>query len=246
MAAWVAARRSSANSRIASATSTSIARSSSGAARASLLLRYATTLNAPRRNRTGAVPNPIYVSTKTLENMKAVLFAVLLTFTAATARAQDSIPFVEHTALGGKVALMAPATFGQMTAEAIRVKYPRERPPTEVLSNDRGSVTIALGHTQTALAPADVSQAHAAMERQIKATFPTSRWNRSEVVQRGNRNVGVLDFWSPTPDTEVRNIMVVTSVQGRAMIVSFNVTRELEREWGAIGERIMNSIRVIE
>ncbi|MBB4634252.1 hypothetical protein [Longimicrobium terrae] len=176
--------------------------------------------------------------------IRTVLFALLLSCTAAAANAQGTAQLVEHTALGGKVALMAPADFSRMSPEMLRAKYPTQRPPTEVLSNERGTVSIAFNHTQQAMAPAQIREAHAALEGQLKSTFPTARWNRSEVVRRGTQDVAVLDFWSPTADGEVRNIMVVSSVDGRAMIVSFNVTRELEGEWGAVGERIMNSIRV--
>lgn len=174
-----------------------------------------------------------------------VFLAFFLSFSAAAANAQDTVPLVEHTALDGKVALMAPADFTRMSPELLRVKYPTQRPPTEALSNARANVSIAFNHTQQPLSPAQIREAHAVVERQMKGRFPTSRWNRSEVVRRNNQDVAVLDFWSPTADGEVRNIMVVSSVDGRAMIVSFNVTRELEGEWGAVGEQIMNSIRVV-
>lgn len=177
--------------------------------------------------------------------IKTILLALLLSVSPAAAHAQDSIALVEHTALGGKVAVMAPAGFTRMTAEAMRAKYPAQRPPTEALTNESGSINVAFNHTQSAMTPAQIPEAFAAVERQIKATYPGSRWNRSEVVRQGGRVFGVLDFWSPALDTEVRNIMVVTSVDGRALIVSFNVTRQLEGEWGPVGERMMNSIRVI-
>lgn len=177
--------------------------------------------------------------------IKAVLLAFFLSFSAVAAQAQQDTALVQHTALGGKVAIMAPAGFARMSPEMLAAKYPTQRPPTEVLANDRGTISIAFNHTQQAMTPAQVREAHGALDRQIKATIPRARWNRSEVVRRGDRDVAVLDFWSPTADGEVRNIMVVSSVDGRGMIVSFNVTRELEAQWGAIGERIMNSIRVV-
>jgi hypothetical protein len=132
-----------------------------------------------------------------------------------------------------------------MSPELMRAKYPTQRPPTEVLANAPAIITLAFNHTRQAMAPGQMREAHAALDQQIKASILRARWNRSEVVRRGGQDVAVLDFWSPTVDGEVRNIMVVSSVEGRAMIVSFNVTRELEGEWGAVGERIMNAIRVV-
>jgi hypothetical protein len=175
----------------------------------------------------------------------SVLLALLLSVAAVTAHAQDTLRFAEHTALGGKVTLQAPAGFGRMTPEALRIKYPGQRPPTEVLSNERGSINIAFGHTQTAATPAQVRELYAAIEQGIKRAHPAARFNRNEVVRRGDREFAVLDFWTRASDTTVRNIMLVTSVDDRLLVVSFNVTRELEGEWGPIGERIMESIRVL-
>ncbi|HEX8211585.1 MAG TPA: hypothetical protein VF584_15540 [Longimicrobium sp.] len=126
------------------------------------------------------------------------------------------------------------------------VKYRRGGRPAEVLSNEPGTINIAFGHSQIAIPPAQIREAYPVMERQIKATYPMARWNRSELVERDGRHYILLDFWAPAADTEIRNIMLGTSVSGRFLLVSFNVTRDLEAEWGAIGERIMNSVRVIE
>lgn len=172
--------------------------------------------------------------------------AGLLGLTAAAAPAQAPVELVEHTALGGRVTLLAPASFGLMREEMIQRKYPAQQRPTEVLSDERGSVNVAFGHSQAAVTPAQIPAIGAAMEARIRSTYPSARWNRSEVIERDGRSYICFDFWSPTADGEVRNLMVATSVDGRLLVVSFNATREQESEWGPIGERIMSSLRVVE
>jgi len=178
--------------------------------------------------------------------MKTLLLACVLSLAVSAAHAQDATPLVQRTALAGKVSLLIPEDFGPLKPEIMAVKYRQEERPTEVLSNERGTINVAFGHTQSPISPAQIREAYPQMERQIKATYPTARWNRSELVEREGRSYFMLDFWAPAADTETRNIMLGTSVDGRFLLVSFNVTRELEKEWGAIGERIMNSVRVIE
>ena len=186
------------------------------------------------------------VSPLRLAHMKTLLLACLLSLTVSVAQAQDSARLVQRTALGGKVSLLVPADFAPLKPEIMDIKYRQAGRPTEVLSNEPATINIAFGHTQDAITPAQIRLAYPAMEGQLKATYPTARWNRSELFEREGRSYFLLDFWAPALDTETRNIMVGTSVQGRFLLVSFNVTRELEKEWGAIGERIMNSVRVIE
>jgi hypothetical protein len=178
--------------------------------------------------------------------MRTVLLACLFSLTLSAAHAQDVKPLVQRTALSGKVSLLVPEDFGPLKPEIMDVKYRQVGRPTEVLSNERGTINIAFGHTQNAITPAQIRQAYPAMERQIKATYPTARWNRSEMVEREGRSYFLLDFWAPAADTEIRNIMLGTSVDGRFLLVSFNVTSDLEKEWGPIGTRIMDSVRVIE
>lgn len=178
--------------------------------------------------------------------MRALLIAGLVALSAVSVRAQAPAELVEHTALGGRVRLLAPAGFGLMREEMIQRKYPTQQRPTEVLSDERGTVNVALGHSQAVVTPQQIPVIHPAMEARIRSTYPSARWNRSEVVERDGRSYVYMDFWSPTADGEVRNIMVATSVDGRLLVVSFNATRELEAEWGPLGERIMGSIRVVE
>ena len=46
--------------------------------------------------------------------------------------------------------------------------------------------------------------------------------------------------------TEVRNMMVGTSVQGRLLLISFNVTKEHEAHWLTTAKKILYSIRISE
>lgn len=178
--------------------------------------------------------------------MKRLSLVVCLLLISAVSQAQPSVELVERTALNGRVSLLVPSDFSPLSEERLLLKYPSSNRPTEVLSNERGTVNIALNHTGNALAPEEVANAHAAIEQMFKNLYPSARWNRSEVVVREGRSYIVLDLWTPALDTEIRNIITGTSVDGRFLLVSFNVTRELEKTWGSVGTRIKNSIHVHE
>ena len=160
--------------------------------------------------------------------------------------AQAPGPLEARTALGGRVSLLVPETFGPMSEAVLKLKYPAERRPTEVLSNEQGSVNLAFNHTQNPLQPEQVAEVYPTVAELFRNLYPSARWNRSEVVSRGGRDFIVLDLWTPAVDTEIRNIIVGTSVQDRLLLVSFNVTEELEAEWGGVGERMIASVEVRE
>ena len=150
----------------------------------------------------------------------------------------------DRSVLDDKVVLLLPATFALMGEEMLRLKYPSERRPTEVYTNPAGSVNVALNHTSNPVRPADLAAVHGAVEATFKKLYPSARWYDSKLVQIGGKRFFKLDLRTPAIDTEVRNLIVGTSFEGRLLLVTFNTVRALETDWVPIDARILNSIRI--
>ncbi len=172
------------------------------------------------------------------------LFSALLC--AAAAQAQVPGKLEARTALGGRVSLLVPESFKPLPENLLRLKYPAEQRPTEVLSNAQGSVNLTFNYTQNALRAEQVAEAYPTLDKLFRNLYPSAHWNRSEVISRGGRDFLILDLWTPAADTEIRNIILGTSAGDRLLLVSFNVTKELEGEWGGVGEQMIDSVRVRE
>lgn len=78
----------------------------------------------------------------------------------------------------------------------------------------------------------------------FKNLYPSATWYRNEMIERGKLKFILFDFRTPAIDTEVRNIMLATSLQGRLLLISFNCTKELEGKWLPIGYQIVESIQL--
>ena len=85
----------------------------------------------------------------------------------------------------------------------------------------------------------DVSTAEALLGLSISA-----EWFESKIKQIHGRDWLSLNLRTQAADTEIRNIMRGTSLDNRLLIVTFNVTKELEKEWLEAGELIAESVRV--
>jgi hypothetical protein len=81
-------------------------------------------------------------------------------------------------------------------------------------------------------------------ETTFKKLHPSAEWFRSEVAKINGREFLVLELRTPAIDTEVRNIILGTSVDERLLMISFNVTKELEKEWLPAGRKIVESIKI--
>lgn len=171
------------------------------------------------------------------------IFSIVLLSLAATTLGAD-VALERRSFLDGKLSIEVPREFGPMPTEMLELKYPSSRRPTIVVSNEEGSVNVAINHTQNRIAQSQLGELHDYMERSFRNLHPSADWNRSERIDLNGRQVFVLDLVTPAIDTKIRNIMVGSSLEGRFLIVTFNCTVEEEEAWGAIGERIAASVRI--
>lgn len=146
--------------------------------------------------------------------------------------------------LEGKVEMLVPASFQPMPEAMLKLKYPMERRPTLVLSNERGAVSLALNHTQDRLPIKSLPEAHRAVDQMFHNMYPSAQWFRSELTTLNGRQFFVLELRTPALDTEVRNLIVATSLDERLLLVTVNMTKALEEEWLDIANRMIRSIVV--
>jgi len=140
--------------------------------------------------------------------------------------------------------MLVPAAFQPMPEEMLKLKYPMEGRPTVVLSNEAGSVSLALNHTQDRLASNELADAHQTFDHMFRNMYPSAQWFRSELTDLNGRQFIVLELRTPAIDTEVRNLMLATSADERLLLISVNMTKELEEAWLDVANRMIRSVVV--
>lgn len=171
----------------------------------------------------------------------AGLLLALLVSLAATAAS----PELERKALlGGKVSMLIPSAFQPLSQEMLLRKYPNPMPPNLVYANETGSVSIAMTHSSVPMTTAQLPAALEQMAAGVKTAQPNAKWFRSEMTTLNGRPFFITEFQSAATDTDVRNIIVGTSVDDRLLIVAFNTTVQLAAAWLPAGKEIIQSITV--
>lgn len=132
-----------------------------------------------------------------------------------------------------------PTDFGQMTDDQIKIKYPNGNPPKYVFSNDETNVNVAVGMTETSLNNNQVKEYLKNIEETFKSVFEVIKTSNYE---KDGHKIGRISFRSKAIDTDIYNDMLFFSNKGKAVIVTFNTTVELESEWKKVGEFILDSI----
>jgi hypothetical protein len=163
---------------------------------------------------------------------------------ASEERSVGDVILSPMTVAEGRLSLLIPKDFSLMDEDMLQVKYPSERRPTHVYTNKRGSVNIAVNHTSNRMQPTDLPIAHKQFESMFRNLYPSATWFTCEMVTINDREWFALDLRTPAIDTEIRNIMAGTSVEGRLLMVSVNITKELEDTWLEPAAAIIASLHV--
>ncbi|WP_010323146.1 hypothetical protein [Marinobacterium stanieri] len=137
----------------------------------------------------------------------------------------------------------APDDFGPLSQEILDFKWPQSRAPRWVVGNETGSTTIAYD-----LKPHDISGAPMeALMGDFAATFervvPGVEWKKQEVIHLSGRDWIYFEVTSNAIDTDIYNIMLVTSYGKEMLLFNFNSTKE---DFPQYEKALRNSVNTIK
>jgi len=173
-----------------------------------------------------------------MKQLLAILSLALISSTFST------IELETKSLLNDRLELKIPKAFGVMSEEMMKTKYPSERRPTLVYTNETGGINVALNLTQNQ-ANQDVLQAYTDnFVKTFTQLYPSATWKGSGVIDINGKNIGFLELITPAIDTEIYNLMFFTDLDGKLLLCTFNCTVENIDEWTPVAHEILNSLKV--
>lgn len=154
---------------------------------------------------------------------------------------KEKIKLEKVSVLSNKADMLIPKSFSIMSEEMAKTKYPSERRPTIIYTNENGSINIALNHTQNQAKNSEISAYMNTLKKSFENMYPSAQWYNSSVEKINGKDVGVLELLTPATDTEVYNLIWFTDLDGRLLLSTFNCTKEQMNDWKPIAKVIMNS-----
>ena len=124
------------------------------------------------------------------------------------------------------ISFVVPDEFQFLSQELIDVKWQNRNAPKWVIGNLSGSTTIAFD-----LKPNDISSASLPdLMSYFKTTFdriiPGIQWIKLEIIRLSGKRWVYLEMTSNAIDTDIHNIMLITSHGKEMLIFNFNSTKE--------------------
>lgn len=137
-----------------------------------------------------------------------------------------------------KFYLKIPKSFKQLDYETITKKY-NGNVPNIVFSNDETTINVTVSLTDNEMSNTQIKSYKEAMENLLKNN---SEIITSDLYEVSGHNIGKIKLISNAQDTSIYNNMIFFSYNGKLVIVTFNCTTELQKEWQSVGDFIIDSL----
>lgn len=147
--------------------------------------------------------------------------------------------------LNDKAEILLPSDFNIMSADMLSAKYPSGNRPTLVYSNDDGTVNLAVNHTVNQMTVDQLEEAKGVFVGQFTQMYPAAQWYQKDMAKINGRDFVVLELVTPAIDTQIYNLMFITSLEDRMLMFSFNCTQDLMWKWQSQGQQIMQSVKIL-
>jgi hypothetical protein len=169
--------------------------------------------------------------------------ALALIIFAATAAFTLAISLDTKSLLGDRVELKIPSDFEIMSEVMMITKYPSERRPTLVYTNETGGINVALNLTENPASQEVISAYKDSFVQSFESMYPSAEWKDKGVMKVNGKQVGYLELVTPAIDTEIYNLMFFTDLDGKLLLCTFNCTKKDIDEWSPIAHEILGSLK---
>lgn len=156
---------------------------------------------------------------------------------------EQEIAVMEQQVLEGKITLRMPKLFSIMSAELASLKYPSERRPTIIYTDESSTINLAFNLTTHDLADAGVTDFQETMIDVLEQAQPAAEWFDTDVITIHDKTVGFIEVITPAIDGDIFNLMFFVSINEQALIGTFNCLEEDIETWRPIARAMMSSMQ---
>lgn len=123
------------------------------------------------------------------------------------------------------VSFEAPEGYTELTQSEIASKYTSNRAPAFVVGDARRTTNIAFDLKQSTLPADKLGEVKTFFEAMFDRVIPGIDWKQKKLIDMQGQQWIYLEMSSRAIDTDIHNIMLITSLQGRMLVFNFNSTK---------------------
>ncbi|WP_409369942.1 hypothetical protein [Lysinibacillus sp. 38-6] len=153
------------------------------------------------------------------------------------------VKVIDQSLLDGKVSIRMPNLFSMMSREIASLKYPSERRPNLIYTDESSTINLAFNLTPHRLKEEGVAAFQENMIDILEQAQPSADWLDTDVLTIDEKTVAFLEIITPAIDGDIFNLMFFTSIEGLALIGTFNCLEDDLETWRPIARAMMESLQ---
>lgn len=155
----------------------------------------------------------------------------------------EDVPVVDQRILNGKITLRMPKLFSIMLPELASLKYPSERRPNIIYTDESTTINLAFNMTPHVLTETGVAEFQENMIDVLEQAQPSAEWLDTDVIEINDKTIGFIEVITPAIDGDIFNLMFFASIDGQALIGTFNCMEEDLEDWRPIARAMMETLQ---
>lgn len=157
---------------------------------------------------------------------------------------ETEIIFEERKLLDGKIKMMMPSHFTILPPEVAELKYPSANRPPVIYGNGNASINVTFNHTETPLEEEEVELFKEYMAENLPKDQTEGEWVGDGLEEINGQTVGYCEFIVPAGEVNIYNILFFLSLNGKALLCSFNCIEEEMEDWQPIARGMLRSLNI--
>jgi hypothetical protein len=173
-------------------------------------------------------------------NIYSFTFLLAYLWTTDIAFCQDA----DRSVLSNSIAVRMPIGFKRMSEEMLSFKYVSGNIPTEVYTNDDGTINVVFKQANQLLLERNGVAVGKKLAQEL-AEKSHIQLLSSATVKSGVGDIYIFSFYSAGVDSKIYNVMSILSICEKLTVVSFNCIEPFQKQWQSSAFGIIKSIRRI-
>ena len=146
----------------------------------------------------------------------------------------------------GIVTVLVPGEFHRLPRSMVAAKYRPHNAHWVVYGTETGNASVLARFLLQRIDATTPREAVVMLRRAWKEGRPNDVWHDRGMHRIGGREFALFDIESNAADSRIYNVMAMTLVHGRILLVTFNMTWASRDGWLPLARRSIASIRVDE
>lgn len=181
---------------------------------------------------------------KIKKEMNRLIISVLLVLFCTATFSQDGTE--RKVLLDGKLEMLVPAEFHQMTEMEYKLRYPNQnRKASTIFTNAKLDVTIAVDYMQQyALTTEQIPEFKTMQINAVKKAHPDMQLLENGVRPVNGKKIGYFKILTTAGKQKIFNYFIFTDLNGKVLLITFNCVSTFRTAWDKKIDALVTSLKL--